>query len=78
MAKKKRTFEESMQRLEEIVDALEQEELPLEQAIKLYKEGLTLSAVCKECLAMAEGEVVLLQKEAGAWKEEPFATEAGV
>ena len=72
MAKKKLTFEEAMERLEAIVEQLEQEEAPLEQAVALYKEGLSLSALCKEKLAVAEGEIVLLRKEAGLWQEEPF------
>ena len=73
MAKKKLTFEEAMERLEAIV--LEQEEAPLETAVALYKEGLSLSALCKEKLAAAEGEIVLLRKEAGLWQEEPFQEE---
>ncbi len=75
MAKKKVSFEEAMERLEAIVEQLEQEEIPLETAVALYKEGLTLSAVCREKLAAAEGEIVLLRKEAGLWQEEPFQTE---
>ena len=72
MAKKKLTFEEAMERLEAIVEQLEQEEAPLETAVALYKEGLSLSALCKEKLAAAEGEIILLRKEAGLWQEEPF------
>lgn len=75
MAKKKQTFEESIERLEEIVERLEQEEVSLEEAVSLYKEGLGLSGVCKEKLATAEGEIFLLRKEAGLWKEEPFQIE---
>ena len=37
MAKKKLTFEEAMERLEKIVEQLEQEEAPLETAVSLYK-----------------------------------------
>ena len=51
MAKKKQSFEESMQRLEEIVDALSAGSLPLDDMMKLYEEGKTLS---KECLAQLE------------------------
>ena len=72
MAKKKITFEEAIERLEAIVEELEQEEVPLETAVALYREGLTLSAVCREKLAAAEGEIVLLRKEAGLWQEQPF------
>ena len=75
MAKKKITFEEAMERLEAIVQQLEQEEVPLETAVGLYKEGLSLSAFCREKLAAAEGEIVLLRKEAGLWQEEPFRAE---
>lgn len=75
MAKKKPTFEEAMERLEAIVERLEQEEVPLDAAVDLYKEGLTLSALCREKLAAAEGEIVLLRQEAGLWQEEPFGTE---
>ena len=73
--KKKQSFEDAMARLEEIVEQLEQEEAPLETAVALYKEGLTLSALCREKLAAAEGEIVLLRKEAGLWQEEPFQAE---
>lgn len=75
MAKKKLTFEQSMERLEEIVENLEQEEVSLDEAVAFYKEGLKLSAFCKEKLATAEGEILLLRKEAGLWQEEPFQTE---
>lgn len=75
MAKKKLTFEEAMERLEAIVEQLEGEEAPLEEAVALYQEGLRLSALCKEKLAAAEGEIVLLRKEAGLWQEEPFQAE---
>ena len=46
MAAKKATFEDNMKRLEEIVEALESGNLPLEDTVKLYKEGMTLSAQC--------------------------------
>ena len=85
MARKKQTFDEAMERLEEIVEQLEQEEVSLETAVSLYKEGLTLAALCREKLSAAEGEIVLLRKEAGAlagrsrfrrrWKNDGF--EAG-
>lgn len=75
MAKKKLTFEQSMDRLEEIVEKLEQEEVSLDEAVAFYKEGLALSAFCKEKLAVAEGDILLMRKEAGLWQEEPFETE---
>lgn len=51
MAKKKQSFEASMQRLEEIVDALSAGSLPLEDMMRLYEEGQALS---RECLAQLE------------------------
>lgn len=75
MAKKKVSFEDAMERLEVIVERLEQEEVPLEEAVGLYQEGLTLAALCRDKLAAAEGEIVLLRQEAGLWQEEPFETE---
>ena len=50
MARKKQTFDEAMERLEEIVEQLEQEEVSLETAVSLYKEGLSLAALCREKL----------------------------
>lgn len=75
MAKKKLSFEEAMERMEAIVEQLEQEEAPLETVVALYKEGIGLAAYCTEKLAAAEGEIVLLRKEAGRWQEEPFQAE---
>ena len=85
MARKKQTFDEAMERLEEIVEQLEHragkdaegktEEGSLETPGSLYKEGLTLAALCREKLSAAEGEIVLLRKEAGLWQEEPFQAE---
>ena len=48
MARKKQTFDEAMERLEEIVEQLEQEEVSLETAVSLYKEGLSLQAEVEE------------------------------
>ena len=50
MAAKKATFEDNMKRLEEIVE-------PLEDTVKLYKEGMTLSAQCGAALKKVEQEV---------------------
>ena len=75
MAKKKVTFEDAMTQLEQIVTRLETEEITLEEALKLYQDGLALMAVYKEKLAAAEGSVMLLQKQAGIWEETPFIEE---
>ncbi len=67
------TFEESLKKLETIVDQLEKGDLPLEQSIKLFEEGVELSAVCKQELDAAEGKVqVLIKQRDGTMKAENF------
>ena len=61
MAKKELTFEASMERLEEILGCLEEGSAPLDQALKLYEEGVALVRVCSEKLETAEQRVKMLQ-----------------
>lgn len=66
-------FEDSLKQLETIVGQLEQGDLPLEDSLKLFEEGMRLSAVCKEELDAAEGKVqILLKQRDGSMKAEPF------
>lgn len=44
------TFEENLTRLNDIVGQLENDKLPLEKALELYKEGIDLSVDCKKAL----------------------------
>lgn len=61
MAKKEQSFEVSMERLEEIVRALENGDAPLEESLKLYEEGIALVRTCTERLENAEQRVRMLQ-----------------
>ena len=71
-------FEDSLQRLEKIVDELEKGELPLERALGLFEEGIALSASCRKELEAAEGKVEILLKQNGKLQPEPFeARESG-
>ena len=71
-------FEESLQRLERIVDELEKGELPLEKALGLFEEGIALSASCRKELEAAEGKVEILLKQNEKLQPEPFeARESG-
>ena len=73
------TFEESLRKLESIVDQLEKGDLPLESSLKLFEEGVALSAVCKQELDAAEGKVEMLVKQRdGSLKAEPFPSEKTV
>jgi exodeoxyribonuclease VII small subunit len=56
-------FEEYMGKLEEIVDQLEKGDLPLEESVKLFEQGVKLSTTCKEELDRAEGKVQMLVKQ---------------
>ena len=73
---KSKSFEDNLTRLEEIVKQLESGELPLEESMKLFQEGTTLSAACSQLLDRAEQEIVKLTKTPeGTVQEVPFAYE---
>ena len=70
------TFEESLKKLEVIVDQLEKGDLALEDSLKLFEEGVGLSAACKKELDEAEGKVqILIKQRDGSLKAEPFLNE---
>jgi exodeoxyribonuclease VII small subunit len=78
MAKKTETFENQLKRLEEIVRALEGGELPLDDSLRLFEEGVKLSRACHDKLGQAERKVELLLETAGGQlRTEAFAEEAG-
>jgi exodeoxyribonuclease VII small subunit len=54
------TFSESMKQVEAICHALEEETLPLEETLKLYKEGMEKLRECKNYLEQVEQEVLLV------------------
>lgn len=51
------TFQQAMTRLDQIVDALNNPNLELEQAMQLFKEGLALSRQCEDQLKHFENEM---------------------
>ena len=57
------TFEAALQKLEQIVQRLEKGELPLEESLVLYEEGVKLSRLCHAKLEEAEGKIELLLKD---------------
>lgn len=64
MSKKSQSFEEAINRLEEIVRQLEQGSAPLEDSLKLFQEGTALVQACTKQLDSAELEIVKLMKTA--------------
>jgi exodeoxyribonuclease VII small subunit len=73
MAKKERTFEEAMERLETIVAAIESDELGLERQFELFQEGMALARFCDGKLTDVQKSVeIVLKESAGEWKTAPF------
>ncbi len=68
-----RTFEDAMKRLEEIVHDLEGGDLPLEESLRVFEEGMKLVALCSHTLEDAEKKVSLLVREQdGGLSQRPF------
>ena len=65
-------FEDCLDRLEKIVNDLEKGELPLEQALALFEEGVQLSNSCRKELDTAEGKIEILMKQDGKLQAVPF------
>lgn len=73
MSAKKVTFEQQLQRLEEIVAALEKGDAQLADSLALFEEGTKLIAACSKQLDQAEQQVVKLMKGADSTPVElPF------
>jgi len=60
---KKNNFEKDMNRLEEISLLLEKEDIPLEEVMLLYEEGITLSKSCLDTLKNAELKITVIRKK---------------
>jgi exodeoxyribonuclease VII small subunit len=58
-----RTFEASLEALEEIVRKLERGDLPLEQSLELFERGIQLSRECQERLNQAERRIEILMRD---------------
>jgi len=70
------SFEESLNRLESIVEQLEKGEHSLDESLNLFEEGVGLSNACKKELDAAEGKVqMLVRQRDGRLAPEPFLTE---
>jgi len=59
----KMTFEQSMNKLERIIQELESGDLPLEKAMTKFEEGIQLSKFCSEKLDETEKKVTLLMQD---------------
>ena len=67
---KQQSFAQSMSELEEIVRKLELGDVPLEEAIDLYKKGMELSHYCHQKLSNAENQLIAIVNDKG--EKQPF------
>jgi len=66
-------FEEALKRLEKIVQDLEDGDLPLDESLEKYEEGIRLSKVCAKKLEAAKKKVeMLLKGDDGSFGLKPF------
>lgn len=66
------SFEQALERLEAIVDRLEQGELPLEEALAVFEEGVALTRRCAGELDSAERRIEELVRDGEKWLVRPF------
>lgn len=67
-------FEDSLGQLETLVKQLEQGDLPLEEALKAFEKGVTLTRQCQQSLSAAEQRVEqVLAGPDGSLRAEPFS-----
>ena len=63
--KKSYPFETSLDKLEKLVEKMEDGDLTLEESLKIFEEGVKLTRECQQALANAEQKVKLLIEESG-------------
>ncbi len=68
-------FEKAMNQLEELVEDMEQGDLPLEDALKQFEKGIALAADCQQALSNAEQKVTQLIEKNAELLEKPFDIE---
>jgi len=72
----KKTFEQTIKQLEQIVQDLESGDMPLEKAVKKFEEGIQLAKLCSEKLDETEKRItILMQDSNGKLSEKPFGGE---
>ncbi len=72
MPKKQISFEKALDRLEEIVELLENGENPLEKSLELFEEGVSLVKLCNKQLENVENSVKILLNDNGEIVEKDF------
>ena len=71
--KKSDMFEDALKKLQELVEKLEKGDLPLEEAMECFSEGIGIAQFCHKKLEEAENKVqMLLKDQQGGWTSAPF------
>ena len=73
MSERELGFEQAMEQLEHIVAKLESGDVPLEEAIELFQEGMRLSRLCSQKLESVERKIEMLLEEDGQIVKKPFS-----
>lgn len=69
------SFEEALSELEALVESMEKGELPLEESLKSFERGITLTRTCQQALKAAEQKVEILSQNTLDAEPEPFDSE---
>ena len=69
-----KSFEEQIEKLENIVNELEKGDLNLDESVAKFEEGIKISKECNEILETAEKKITILVNQDGEIKEENLET----
>lgn len=73
--KEEKSFEDLMITLEEITNKLEKEQISLDESVKLFEEGMTISKECNKKLEEAEKRITMLIETKDGFEEKDFTVE---
>ena len=73
--KKSYPFETALDKLEKLVEKMESGDLPLDESLRIFEEGVKLTRDCQQALAQAEQKVKLLMEENGEISSTNFEAE---
>ena len=73
--KKSYPFEQSLEKLEQLVERMEAGDLSLEESLKTFEAGIKLTRECQQALARAEQKVKLLIEKNGAIQATDFTSD---
>ena len=66
------TFEESLEKLNQIKDKLESPDITLDESLKLYKESVDYTKICLDTLKSTDGKIAVIKSELDKLVEKPL------